>query len=51
MLYIITGEYQGKKIKRFAYSDFQAFIIINQLIRDGVQDIGMREQEKESEEV
>lgn len=43
MKHIITGNYKGKKIERTAFSDSQAFVIINQLSREGVTDIGMRE--------
>jgi hypothetical protein len=50
-MYVITGEYQNKRIKRIAYSEFQAFTIINQLNREGVKSIGMHEQGKESEEL
>ena len=41
---IITATYQGKRIKRTAFSDFQAFTIINMLAREGATDIGMREE-------
>ena len=44
-MYIITAIYQGKRIIRRAYSDQQAFTIINQLYRDGCKDVGMREEE------
>jgi hypothetical protein len=44
MKHIITGTYQGKKITRTALSDFQAFVIINQLNAEGVTEIGMREE-------
>ena len=47
MTYIITATYQSKRITRTAYSDFQAFTIINQLRRDGCTDIGMREEVEE----
>ncbi|MGN0263915.1 MAG: hypothetical protein ACI4DX_05950 [Oliverpabstia sp.] len=47
MTYIITAIYQNKKITRTAYSDFQAYTIINQLCRDGCTDIGMREEDAE----
>lgn len=43
MRYLITGIYQGNRIERIAFGDFQAFTIINQLARDGVEDIGMCE--------
>ena len=48
MAYIITAINQNKKIARTAYSDFQAFTIINQLRRDGCTDIGMREEVEEN---
>lgn len=41
---IITASYQGKRIKRIAYSDFQAFIIISTLAREGAMEIGMRKE-------
>ena len=44
MTYIITAIHQGKRITRTAYSDFQAYTIINQLRREGCTDIGMREE-------
>ena len=44
-MYIITATYQRKRIIRRAYSDQQAFMIINQLYRDGCTDVGMREEE------
>ena len=44
-MYIITATYQGKRIIRRAYSDLQAFTIVNQLYRDGCTDVGMREEE------
>ena len=44
MRYIITATYKGSRITRTAYSDFQAYTIINQLARDGCTDIGMREE-------
>ena len=46
-MYIITATYQGKRIIRRAYSDLQAFTIVNQLYRDGCTDVGMREEESE----
>lgn len=48
MTYIITATYQSKRITRKAYSDFQAFTIINQLRREGCTDIGMREEVEEN---
>ena len=47
MTYIITAAYQSKRITRKAYSDFQAYTIINQLRREGCTDIGMREEVEE----
>lgn len=41
---IITATYRGKRIKRTAFSDFQAFTIINMLAREGAIDIGMRQE-------
>lgn len=46
-MYIITATYQGKRIIRRAYSDLQAFTIVNQLYRDGCTDVGMKEEESE----
>ena len=48
MTYIITATYQSKRITRTAYSDFQAYTIINQLRREGCTDIGMREEVEEN---
>ena len=47
MTYIIAAIHKNKKITRTAYSDFQAFTIINQLRREGCTDIGMREEVEE----
>lgn len=44
-MYIITAMYQGSRITRKAFSDFQAFTIINQLAREGCTEIGMREED------
>ena len=41
---IITATYKGQKIKRIAYSELQAFMIINTLAREGAINIGMREE-------
>lgn len=46
-MHIITGDYKGKRIERIAYSDLQAFIIIGQLSREGVDNIEMKEVKKE----
>lgn len=43
-VYIITAVHNGRKVERKAYSDFQAFTIINVLAREGCIDIGMREE-------
>lgn len=45
MVYIITAIHQSKRITRKAYSDFQAYTIINQLRREGCTEIGMREEQ------
>lgn len=44
MKHIITAKYKSRTITRTAYSDYQAWVIINQLARDGCTDIGMREE-------
>lgn len=44
-VYKITAKYNSKKIIRTAYSDFQAWVIVNQLYRDGCVDVGMEELE------
>lgn len=43
-VYIITALHNGRKVERKAYSDFQAFTIINTLHREGCTDIGMCEE-------
>lgn len=43
-MYVITAMYNGRKITRSAFGDFQAFTIINQLARDGCIDIGLRKE-------
>ncbi len=45
MKYIITGKCNGRIVKRVAYSDFQAWVAINTLAREGATDITMREEE------
>lgn len=45
MKFIITANYNGKRIERIAYSDFQAWVAINTLAREGATDITMREKE------
>ncbi len=47
MKYVITARRNGRKIKRIAFSDQQAWTINNQLAREGCTDIGMREATKE----
>lgn len=49
-MYIITATYKERRVKRKAFSDFQAWVIINTLTREGCTDIGMREAEKGEEE-
>lgn len=41
--YLITATYNGRKVERTAFGDFQAFTIINLLAREGCTDIGMCE--------
>lgn len=41
--YRITAKYNGELIIRTAYGDKQAWILVNQLYRDGCTDVGMRE--------
>ncbi len=43
MTYDIKANYSGQTIRRVAYGDLQAWIIINQLSRDGCKDICMNE--------
>jgi len=38
---IITARYNGRLVTRKAFSDFQAWCIINTLVADGCTDIGM----------
>ena len=45
MKFIITANYKGKRVKRVAYSDFQAWVAINVLSREGATDIKMMEKE------
>lgn len=49
MRWIITGTYKGERITRVAYSDLQAFIINNTLAREGVTNLGMREEHIEND--
>ena len=41
--YLITAMYNGRRVERIAFGDFQAFTIINLLVHEGCTDIGMRE--------
>ena len=43
-MYIITAKHKGNKITRKAFSDTQAFVVINQLSREGCTEIGMKEE-------
>ena len=45
--YLIKASYNGNTIKRTAYGDLQAWLIINQLAHDGCVDISMQEQPAE----
>lgn len=45
-VFIITAKYCGRKIERKAFSEYQAWTIINTLRREGCADIGMREDYK-----
>lgn len=44
-MYVITADYRGMQIRRAAFSDFQAWTIINALAADGCTNIGMREED------
>lgn len=44
MKYVITANYNGERIKRVAYSDFQAWVVVNTLAREGATDIKMKEE-------
>lgn len=48
-MYTITAIYQGKRIIRRAYSDLQAFTIVNKLYRDGCTDVGMRKEDHDEQ--
>lgn len=43
-MYIITAKHKGNKITRKAVSDTQASAIINQLLRKGCTEIGIKEE-------
>lgn len=43
MTYDIKASLNGQTVRRVAYGDMQAWLIINQLSRDGCEDICMSE--------
>lgn len=43
MTYDIKADFNGQALHRVAYGDMQAWLIINQLLRDGCRDICMSE--------
>ena len=43
MTYDIKATFNGQTLRRVAYGDMQAWLIINQLSRDGCKDIYMSE--------
>lgn len=43
MIYDIKATFKGQTLRRVAYGDMQAWLIINQLSRDGCKDICMSE--------
>jgi len=43
MAYDIKADFNGQALHRVAYGDMQAWLIINQLSRDGCRDICMSE--------
>jgi hypothetical protein len=43
MTYDIKASINGQTVRRVAYGDMQAWLIINQLSRDGCKDIRMSE--------
>lgn len=43
MIYDIKATFKGQTLRRVAYGDLQAWLIINQLSRDGCKDIYMSE--------
>lgn len=43
MIYDIKATLKGQTLRRVAYGDMQAWLIINQLTRDGCKDICMSE--------
>lgn len=49
MAYDIKANFKGQIVRRVAYGDLQAWLIINQLTRDGCKDICMSEREDSTE--
>lgn len=43
MIYDIKATFKGQTLRRVAYGDMQAWLIINQLSRDGCKNICMSE--------
>lgn len=43
MIYDIKADFNGQAVHRVAYGDLQAWLIINQLSRDGCKNICMSE--------
>ena len=43
MIYDIKATFKGQSVRRVAYGDMQAWLIINQLSRDGCKNICMIE--------
>ena len=43
MTYDIKADHNGQAVRRVAYGDLQAWLITNQLSRDGCKDIYMSE--------
>ena len=43
MTHDIKADHNGQSVRRVAYGDMQAWLIINQLSRDGCKDIYMSE--------
>ena len=43
MIYDIRATFKGQSVRRVAYGDMQAWLIINQLSHDGCKDICMSE--------
>lgn len=43
MTYDIKADFNGQTVRRVAYGDMQAWLIINQLSRDGCKNICMSE--------